>query len=645
MSRLSGSRAGREIVNPPVSSYLGAYGLWLVTFLAGLLVAYLVRDVYQMGVVFTTWDRYVVHLFGQISVVILVVLLLILLVTTEAYYRHGVPHRQVGARFARVMGILALILAAAQGFRLVLEAVAGSVNLVSVLIFGLALLVYAGAASVTGRAERTRKAQGAAETAQDASRQRLWAWVATAAILLSGAVLITLPIKYPINVYDEGLALVGGMRVLHGDVPMRDFWAIYPPGQAYALAALFGAFGENVMVERVYDTVVRILLAFTIYLLTVRLLWSWRWALAPYLVAAVLLAAATFYGYAVYPALLFSFGALLLGFRYLDTGKRRWLAGAGVLLGVTAFFRIDLGFYAAVAAGVLLLLSRLLPPGGETRWGQRLRGLLGDLLAAFGPAALLVAVFYGVLGSMAGYDQMVQNLLVFPATTFRAVRQLPYPAILPDWSIWAGEGSADSRLDRMLSDYLRFYLPLLVYGVAAALLVWRGVRAVRGRAQFARTDSMAAALLVLGLGLFMQALSRYDEIHVLPAALAAVVLIAWLLRQIPNADWRKPYVAIPAAALLLVSAVLYFLAPYVELSDNVHNFAPFGCYSVLPRRDVFRPSRGRTTSCKFSSGKRLKASRCLPGCCGTTMSLPTTSVSISWQTGRSPRAIMNCTPV
>ena len=140
MSRLSGSRAGQEIVDPPVSSYLGAYGLWLVTFLAGLLVAYLVRDVYQMAVVFTPWDRYVVHLFGQISVVILVVLLLILLVTTEAYYRNGVPRHQVGVRFARVMGILALILAAAQGFRLVLEMVAGSVNLVSVLIFGIALL-------------------------------------------------------------------------------------------------------------------------------------------------------------------------------------------------------------------------------------------------------------------------------------------------------------------------------------------------------------------------------------------------------------------------------------------------------------------------------------------------------------------------
>ena len=120
---------------------------------------------------------------------------------------------------------------------------------------------------------------------------------------------------------------------------------------------------------------------------------------------------------------------------------------------------------------------------------------------------------------------------------------------------------------------------------------------MRVRRGFA-TDSMAAAILVLGMGLFMQALSRYDEIHVLPASLAAVALITWLLRQIPSANWRKPYVAVPTAVLLLVALVLYFLGPYVELSDNVRDFAPLGCYSALPRAGVSRHSRGRMTPCR-----------------------------------------------
>src|SRR5690606_34400448 len=99
---------------------------------------------------------------------------------------------------------------------------------------------------------------------------------------------------------------------------------------------------------------------------------------------------------------------------------------------------------------------------------------------------------YGYLGSVAGVDTMVANLLVFPATTFRAVRHLPYPPLMPDWSIWSGPGSIDVRLDRMLSDYLRFYIPLLVYILAVGLLVVSAVRAARSGERFARTDTMAA---------------------------------------------------------------------------------------------------------------------------------------------------------
>ena len=40
--------------------------------------------------------------------------------------------------------------------------------------------------------------------------------------------------------YDEGLVLFGAVRVLHGDVPYRDFYANYGPAQFYVLAGLFG---------------------------------------------------------------------------------------------------------------------------------------------------------------------------------------------------------------------------------------------------------------------------------------------------------------------------------------------------------------------------------------------------------------------
>ncbi len=574
VSSLSQRNSGHGLAQPPVRTYILAYSLWLFTFLFGLLAAFALRDLSQMAMLFTTWDRYVVHLVNQLSVVVLVLLLLILLVVTEAYYRHGVPRRQLRPRFARMIGLLALILVVAQSARLALEFVAGAVNLFSVLMLVGVLSVYGWARRVAGQ-RRT--------AATDAPASRLTGRVVAVTVLLAGAVLIALPIKYPINPYDEGLALVNGMRVLRGDVPFRDYWAIYPPGQSYVLAALFGIAGETVLVERVYDTIVRILLALVLYAIAARVLESRRWALAPYLIVATLLAAATFYGYAVFPALLFGFAALLSSFRFLDAGATRWLVGAGVLAGVTSFFRLDLAFYTAAALGLLLFFNWLLPSEVNGGWGVRTRRFLVALLATAGPAALAAAIFYGYLGSVAGIAPLVENLLIFPATTFRAVRHLPYPALAPDWSMLAGDGGLDDRLDRMLGDYLRFYIPLLIYVLCAGILLWRGVRASRGGLRFRRTDVMTAALVVMGSGLFVQALSRYDEIHVLPASLVTVILITWLVRQVSFARWRQPWVVAPVIVLLLVPLWLYFFSPYSEINDIVRAYPPRGCFSTLPR--------------------------------------------------------------
>jgi len=548
--------------------------LWFFTFLVGLLVAFAVRDLYQMAMVFTTWDRYVVHLFNQFGVVALVIALTVLVVATEAYYRNGVPRQQLWPRFARTIGLLALIVAVAQTARLALEVVAGAVNLISVLILAVMLLVYGWTRTAAGR-------PGSATA--DAPASWLTGRVVVAAILLAGAVLLVLPIKFPINPYDEGLALANGMRVLRGELPFRDYWAIYPPGQSYVLAALFGIGGESVFIERVYDTIVRILLALVLYGIAARVLASWRWALAPYLATTTLLAAATFYGYAVFPALFFGFGALWLCFRFLDTGAHRWLLGAGVLAGITSFFRLDLAFYTATALGVLLTLQWLLLSDTDAGWGVRTRRFLVALLTVVGPSVLLMLIFYGYLGSVAGVASLVENLLTFPATTFRAVRHLPYPALLPDWSILSSDGGFDERLDRMLGDYLRFYIPLLVYLLCTGVLLWRGVRARRRGSHFRSTDAMTAALIVMGGGLFVQALSRYDEIHVLPASLVTVILITWLVRQIPAARWQQPWVAAPVNVLLLTPLLLYFFSPYSEVSDIVRAYPPHGCFSTLPR--------------------------------------------------------------
>ena len=73
------------------------------------------------------------------------------------------------------------------------------------------------------------------------------------------------------NVYDEGLALTGAMRVEAGQVPHRDFYANYGPAQFYILAGLFKIFGESLLVERLFDLLIKAALVTWVYALPLRI--------------------------------------------------------------------------------------------------------------------------------------------------------------------------------------------------------------------------------------------------------------------------------------------------------------------------------------------------------------------------------------
>ncbi len=67
------------------------------------------------------------------------------------------------------------------------------------------------------------------------------------ALLLSCLTLAIFSVRVFFGVpYSVGI--VGAFRILDGDVPYRDFWTIYAPGQFYVLAGLFLVFGKHLVV-------------------------------------------------------------------------------------------------------------------------------------------------------------------------------------------------------------------------------------------------------------------------------------------------------------------------------------------------------------------------------------------------------------
>ena len=317
-----------------------------------------------------------------------------------------------------------------------------------------------------------------------------------------------------LNVYDEGIVLAGADRVLQGDVPYRDFWSMYPPGQFYTLAFLFKLFGTSVLVERIYDLAIRSLLALCGFLVTRKLGLSTGAAVAGWAMALVWTASTWFAAYPVYVALALIWMSLLLYLHYLENKQARWLFCSGLVMALGAAFRHDLGGMAALVLLVALVLEKAI--GTEGRW-RSLGAYLGGALSAGLPVVIYLIAAVGV-------GPLVDQLIVTPADVMPRYRWLPYPAFS--------------------FDALAFYLFPLTLGLGLGLSL---VLIVRKKER----DRFTYGLFVLsltGLLFLNQVRVRSDEIHLFPAAMAGMLVLPGLVSFVLSSSSK----AAKALALVLV---------------------------------------------------------------------------------------------
>src|SRR5262249_48880510 len=69
--------------------------------------------------------------------------------------------------------------------------------------------------------------------------------------------ILVLGMDRDVNLYDEGLIATGASRIAAGAIPHRDFYTIYGPGQFYILALAFKFFGPSLLIERIWDLVIK----------------------------------------------------------------------------------------------------------------------------------------------------------------------------------------------------------------------------------------------------------------------------------------------------------------------------------------------------------------------------------------------------
>jgi hypothetical protein len=409
-----------------------------------------------------------------------------------------------------------------------------------------------------------------------------------ATVLLFSFVLLILlvPLKSPFNYYDEGFPVFNATSIMSGGLPYKDFWAIYPPGQFYALAVIFKVFGTTLLAARVYDTIVRFLIVIGIYLIAKKIT-SYLLVLLACMTTGLLLASVGFYTYAVFPSLALSLFSILCLLKYPYTGQRRWVLLAGLLIGIASLFRWDIALYTGISVVSTLILSRFLMPAQESRMSivKELLTTSELVILVLGGALAIALPCYGYVGLNSGFGNLWTQVIAFPATGLRRMRWLPYPALIPLRDEIKQIFAFPINLSAFRSAYwdilwwLRFYLPLAVYGIA--LYYWVG-SLLRGCMTITIWYVGQTAVTIFGLLLFAQALSRYDYIHVLPTLIISFLVITSLGDHfVPNI--RNRVIKSVFLVLLVPIITVYLVSPIYSLWSFMKNYPPFECYSYLKR--------------------------------------------------------------
>jgi hypothetical protein len=336
-----------------------------------------------------------------------------------------------------------------------------------------------------------------------------------------------------INIYDEGITLMGAERIAHGQMPYRDFYTLYGPGYVALLACLFEVFGHSILVERICDMLFRAGNVTLVFLIVAR---AGSFPAAWLAAAASLMAlgASMTPGYIMIPTLCLTLGSVLCLWPVLEgttvTQAPRRLFAAGLCTGGVVLCRYDVGGVLLVMQAVCLGTQAGLGTGSAhapmaTR--TRLAACRAAPLLA-GALVLLLPYVAAVVASGATGD-LVSQVVVLTMHSYAAMRSLPLPGL---------------HALRRNPGITLVYMPALVLVITAWFVVADRVRRPRP-APAPWPVIMVAATMLVFIG---KAYVRISIIHMQAAIVMALALLGILW---PGARaWQRPSLATVAAATL-----------------------------------------------------------------------------------------------
>ncbi len=281
-------------------------------------------------------------------------------------------------------------------------------------------------------------------------------------------------LRVGIDDLDEGYFVQQATRVLHGQVPFRDFETLYSPGLAYLHAAFFALLGgPNLVAARALGLATRAALALALFAIARPLVGNPLWAAVPALFLLVGLDDAP-ERWEPHPGWLSALGAVLAAWVIARGTGRRALVAAGALIAASYAFKQNTGVFMLLAALAWLMTSK------RTQRAQDIATLLGSFAAVTAvwlvPLAIATRDSPGRLGvlfgavNQAGLVSPPEQTMVVPLLCVAAGAALAWRGTSTlRWYLLAALALFATQYPRMDTLHLAWSAPLLlVLGVVAA---------------------------------------------------------------------------------------------------------------------------------------------------------------------------------
>ncbi|MCK4463761.1 MAG: glycosyltransferase family 39 protein, partial [Candidatus Omnitrophica bacterium] len=303
---------------------------------------------------------------------------------------------------------------------------------------------------------------------------------------------------------DEGIITVAAERVLHNEVPYRDFFIVmYPPGQIFILAFLYKIFGISLEVGRIYTSFVQVFIALLSFLMCKMLTGKRNISmLAWFIVLTCLAPRLGSIPAPIWPGMAFALFSIYLFMKYIQLEKLPYVIYSGIAAGLAIIFRHDIGLFVFISIFISLLIYR-----------RAVKNILIFTLSAF----ILPLSFLPYFISKGAISGLCKSLFLFPFIHEKTAN-LYFPKPCLNLNMIFHQSLYFIKINQ-------YYIPLLIY---AFIFIFLLSRLVKNR-RFIKIDIMLFAILVFGALTFNQVRIRTDPAHLLTVIYPSVFLFGFML--------------------------------------------------------------------------------------------------------------------